>query len=102
MSLRPPDSSARLAAIVASSEDAIISHDLNGFITTWNAAAERMFGYTVDEAVGKHISLLIPETRRSEEAHVHESVSAGVGIDHYETVRRRKDGTVLDVSLAAS
>ncbi len=102
MSQGPPDSSARLAAIVASSEDAIISHDLNGFITTWNAAAERMFGYTVDEAVGKHISLLIPETRRSEEEHVHVSVSAGVGIDHYETVRRRKDGTVLDVSLAAS
>ena len=102
MSQGSPDSSARLAAIVASSEDAIISHDLNGFISTWNTAAERMFGYTTEEALGQHISFLVPEDRRSEEDQVLENVRSGAGIDHYETVRRRKDGTTLDVSLAAS
>jgi PAS domain S-box-containing protein len=96
------DPSARLAAIVASSEDAIISHDLNGVITTWNTAAERMFGYTAEEALGQHISFIVPETRRSEEDDVLANVRDGAGIDHYETVRRRKDGTLIDVSLAAS
>ena len=102
MSQGSPDSSARLAAIVASSEDAIISHDLNGFISTWNTAAERMFGYTTEEALGQHISFLVPDDHRSEEDQVLENVRSGAGIDHYETVRRRKDGTTLDVSLAAS
>ena len=98
----PPDSSARLAAIVASSEDAIISHDLNGFITTWNTAAERMFGYTSEESVGKPIDMLVPDDRRGEEDDVLVDLRAGLGIDHYETIRRRKDGTTLDVSLAVS
>ena len=102
MSQGSPDSSARLAAIVASSEDAIISHDLNGLITTWNTAAERMFGYTSDEAIGQPIKMLVPEERRAEEEEVLASIRAGAGTDHYETVRRRKDGTTLDVSLAAS
>src|SRR5215204_3114485 len=97
-----PDSSARLAAIVASSEDAIISKDLNGYITTWNGAAERMFGYTAAEAVGQHITLLIPVDRRAEEDDVVSQISAGLGIDHYETVRQRKDGTPIDVSLGVS
>ena len=97
-----PDSSARLAAIVASSEDAIISKDLNGFITTWNAAAERMFGYSAQEAVGQHMTLLIPVDRRSEENYVLGQVRAGLGIDHYETVRQRKDGSTLQVSISVS
>ena len=102
MPLGGPDSTARLAAIVASSEDAIISKDLNGYITSWNAAAERMFGYTAAEAVGQHVTLLIPEDRRSEEDFVLGQIRAGLGIDHYETIRQRKDGSALQVSLAVS
>ena len=102
MPLDGPDSSARLAAIVASSEDAIISKDLNGYITTWNAAAERMLGYTADEAVGQPITMLIPQDRRAEEDYVMGQVRAGLGIDHYETIRQRKDGRLLQVSLAVS
>src|SRR5215831_12228529 len=95
-------SEARLAAIVASSDDAIISKDLNGVITSWNRAAEEMFGYTADEAVGQNIYLIIPEDRRSEEDYVLGRIRAGHGIEHYETVRRRKDGTLVDVSLTVS
>jgi PAS domain S-box-containing protein len=96
------DSDARLAAIVASSEDAIISKTLDGTIKTWNAAAERMFGYTAEEAVGRHITLLIPLERHAEEDYVISQVKAGVGLHHYETVRRRKDGTRILVSLSVS
>src|SRR5918993_3584914 len=96
------DSSARLAAIVASSEDAIISKDLTGVITTWNTAAERMFGYTADEIVGQHVTVLIPAERRSEEDYVLAQVRAGIGLRHYETVRQRRDGTPVDVSLSVS
>jgi PAS domain S-box-containing protein len=94
--------SARLAAIVASSEDAIISKDLNGVITSWNDAAERMFGYTADEAVGHHIRLIIPADRRSEEDYVIGQVRAGNKLDHYQTIRCRKDGTPVQVSLSVS
>ena len=93
---------ARLAAIVASSEDAIVSKDLNGIITSWNRAAELMFGYTADEAVGKSIFLIIPDDRRGEEDFVLGRVRAGLGVDHYETVRRRKDGSLVDISLTVS
>jgi PAS domain S-box-containing protein len=96
------DADARLAAIVASSEDAIISKTLQGIITTWNAAAERMFGYTAEEAVGRHITLLIPLERHAEEDYVIGQVKAGVGIHHYETVRCRKDGSRIQVSLSVS
>ena len=96
------DADARLAAIVASSEDAIISKTLQGIITTWNAAAERMFGYTAEEAVGRHITLLIPLERHAEEDYVIGQVKAGVGIRHYETVRCRKDGSPIQVSLSVS
>src|SRR5918993_1840497 len=96
------DSDARLAAIVASSEDAIISKTLGGVIMTWNAAAERMFGYTPDEAIGRHITMLIPPERLSEEDYVIAQVKAGVGVHHYETVRCRKDGSRIEVSLSVS
>ena len=96
------DSDARLAAIVASSEDAIISKTLDGTIRTWNAAAERMFGYTADEAIGRHITLLIPPERHHEEDYVIAQVKAGVGVRHYETVRCRKDGSRIQVSLSVS
>jgi PAS domain S-box-containing protein len=93
---------ARLAAIVASSDDAIVSKNLDGVIQTWNAGAERMFGFTADEAVGRHISIIIPEDRLHEEAEVLRRVRAGEGVDHFETVRRRKDGSFLDISLTVS
>jgi len=91
-----------LAAIVESSDDAIISKNLDGVITTWNKAAERMFGYTRDEAVGQSILLLIPEDRRGEEDSILAEIRRGERVDHFETLRRRKDGTLLDVSLTIS
>ena len=96
------DPDAQLAAIVASSDDAIVGKDLEGHITSWNEAAERMFGYTPDEAVGRHITMIIPEDRLGEEAYVLGEVRKGNRIEHYETVRRRKDGTLIDVSLTVS
>jgi PAS domain S-box-containing protein len=93
---------ARLAAIVASSDDAIVSKNLDGVIQTWNAAAERMFGYTPEEAIGCHISLIIPKDRLSEEDHVLKQVRAGIGVAHYETVRRHKDGSPVEISLTVS
>ena len=92
----------RLAAIVASSDDAIVSKNLDGVIQSWNASAERMFGYTAVEAIGRHISLIIPEDRLPEEAHVLKQVRAGIGVAHYETVRRHKDGSAVEISLTVS
>jgi PAS domain S-box-containing protein len=91
-----------LAAIVDSSDDAIISKSLGGVITSWNAGAERIFGYTTQEAVGQHISLIIPPNRLSEERIILERLSRGERIDHFDTVRVRKDGTLLDISLTIS
>jgi PAS domain S-box-containing protein len=99
---RATDSSGHLAAIVSSSDDAIISKDLNGVIQTWNAAAVRLFGYTPDEAVGRHISLIIPEDRFDEEAYVIGQIRSGGSVEHYETVRRRKDGSAIEISLSVS
>ena len=96
------DPEARLAAIVTSSDDAIISKDLNGIITSWNRAAEQMFGFTAEEAIGQSIFLIIPDDRRDEEAFVIGRVRAGLSVDHYETVRRRKDGSLIDISLTVS
>ena len=93
---------ARLAAIVQSSDDAIVSKDLNGIITTWNIGAERLFGYTADEVIGKPISILIPVERLDEEPSILQRIRRGERIEHYETIRRRKDGTLLDVSLTVS
>ena len=91
-----------LAAIVDSSDDAIISKTLDGIITSWNKSAERLFGYTREEAVGQHITLIIPEDRRDEEAKIVERLRRGERVDHFETVRLRKDGTLLELSLTIS
>jgi PAS domain S-box-containing protein len=92
----------RLAAIVESSDDAIISKTLNGVITSWNKAAERMLGYTANEAVGQHITLIIPRDRIDEETIIIEKIRKGERIEHFDTVRVRKDGTLLDLSLTIS
>jgi PAS domain S-box-containing protein len=96
------DAAALLAAIVASSDDAIVSKDLDGYVTSWNGAAERMFGYTAAEMIGAHISTIIPLDRRSEEDLVLSRVREGLGVEHFETVRRRKDGSLVHVSLSVS
>src|SRR5258706_2935361 len=96
------DPQAHLAALIQSSEDAIVSKNLDGIIQSWNPAAERMFGFTQEEAVGKSIYLIIPEDRKFEEEFVLGRVRTGEGVDHYETIRRRKDGSLLDVSLTVS
>jgi PAS domain S-box-containing protein len=94
--------SRQLALIVQDSDDAIVSKDLNGVITTWNRGAERLFGYTADEVIGQPITILIPTNQQDEEATILERIRRGERIDHYETVRRRKDGTLLDISLSIS
>jgi PAS domain S-box-containing protein len=94
--------SRHLAKIVESSDDAIVSKDLNGNIISWNAAAERMFGYTSAEAVGRSIRMIIPADRQHEEDFVLGRIRAGEMVDHYETKRIRKDGTELDISLTIS
>ena len=92
----------RLATIVEFSDDAIVSKDLNGVITSWNRGAERLFGYTAEEAIGKPITILIPPDRQNEEPGILERIRRGQQVDHYETVRRRKDGSLVDISLTAS
>lgn len=93
---------ATLAAIVESSDDAIISKDLTGVITSWNHGAERLFGYTPQEAVGQSVTMLIPPERLDEESPILARISRGEAIQQYETVRRRKDGALLDISLTVS
>jgi len=92
----------RLASIVESSEDAILSKTLDGIVTSWNRGAERTFGYTADEAIGKPIGLLIPHDRLDEESQIIERVKQGEHVTHFETVRRRKDGTELNIALTIS
>jgi PAS domain S-box-containing protein len=92
----------QLASIVETSDDAIISKDLNGVIRTWNASAERLFGYTAAEAVGQPVTMLMPPERVDEEPGILSRIRAGERIDHYETVRRRKDGSLFDISLTVS
>src|SRR5438874_4839686 len=92
----------RLAAIVESSDDAIVSKDLDGTITSWNRAAERMFGFTAAEAIGRSITIIVPPDRLSEERHVLNEIRHGRMVDHFETVRRRKDGSELPISLTVS
>ena len=92
-----------LSAIVDSSDDAIISKNLNGVITSWNKSAERLFGHTKEEAIGKTVaSLLIPADRQQEEPEILRRLQRGERVDHFETLRRRKDGSLLDISLTIS
>ena len=91
-----------LAAIVSSSDDAIISKDLNGNITSWNPAAERIFGYLSDEAIGKHISIIIPPESLKEEDYILGQIKQGKRVDHFQTVRRKKDGQSVDLSVTIS
>jgi PAS domain S-box-containing protein len=93
---------ALLAAIVQSSADAIITKDLNGVITTWNTAAERLFGYSRSEAVGRPITMLIPEDRIDEEPGILTRIRRGESVEHHETVRVKKDGKLIDISLTVS
>jgi PAS domain S-box-containing protein len=93
---------ARLAAIIDSSDDAIYSTTLDGTITSWNRAAERMFGWTAAEAIGRHVSLIIPPDRRTEDDDAQTRVRRGEVVEHFETVRVTKDGRLVDVSLTVS
>ncbi|MFL6337165.1 MAG: PAS domain S-box protein [Pyrinomonadaceae bacterium] len=95
-------SQARLSAIVESAEDAIISKTLEGVIMSWNKGAERMFGYTAEEAVGRPVTMLFPEDHINEEPAILARIRAGERVEHYETIRRHKDGTLLDISLTVS
>ncbi len=101
---RKADEQARrlLSAIVESSEDAIASKDLNGFITSWNRGAEHLLGYTASEIIGKHVTILFPSDRLDEEPGVMRRILKGQPVEQYETLRRRKDGSLVDVSLTLS
>jgi PAS domain S-box-containing protein len=91
-----------LAAVVESSDDAIVSKDLNGIIATFNRAAELLFGYKAEEVIGKPVTILIPTDRQDEEPEILARIRRGERVDHSETVRRRKDGTLVDISLTVS
>ena len=93
---------ARLASIVSSSDDAIIAKTLQGFVTSWNAGAERIFGYTADEMMGRHITTVIPPELHQEEERIIAQLARGERIEHYETMRIAKDGRRLDISLTVS
>ncbi|RBQ11297.1 PAS domain S-box protein [Pedobacter miscanthi] len=96
------EKSAALNSIVECSDDAIISKDLNGVITSWNSSAQRMFGYVANEMIGESILKLIPADRIEEEPKILAQLRQGIRVDHFETQRRRKDGSILDVSLTIS
>lgn len=93
---------AKAAAIVDSSRDAIVSKDLNGIITSWNRGAEKVFGYASDEVIGKPITIIIPKDRMDEEKEILGRIQRGEPTDHFETLRQRKDGTLLNISLTVS
>ncbi|MDT4951933.1 MAG: hypothetical protein QOJ02_71, partial [Acidobacteriota bacterium] len=99
---RAEEAQLRLAAIVASSDDAIISKTLEGIITSWNAGAQRTFGYAAEEAIGRPITILIPPDRLDEESQIIERLRRGESVRHFETVRLTKDGREINVSLAIS
>jgi PAS domain S-box-containing protein len=92
----------RLGAIVDSSHDAIVSKDLNGVIATWNHSAQALFGYTAEEAVGKPVTILIPDDRQEEEPQILQRIRSGERVDHFETIRRHKDGRLFPISLTIS
>ena len=91
-----------LAAIVESSDDAIMGLTLDGIFTSWNKAAERIFGYLAEEVIGKPVKILIPPDRYNEEPAILERIKRGERVEHYETVRRRKDGSSIDISMTVS
>src|SRR3982751_1240956 len=93
------EAQARLAAIIESSDDAIVSKSLDGIIRTWNKSAERIFGWTADEVVGKPITIIIPPDRLHEEATILARLRAGERVDHFDTIRVTKDGRELHVSV---
>src|SRR5437764_7684567 len=93
---------ARLAAIVDSSNDVIVSKTLDGILTSWNPAAERMFGWTAAEAIGRPITLIVPEAQRAEEDAVLARVRRGERVEHFDTVRVTKDRRLVDVSITVS
>ena len=99
---RAEDAALRLVSIVELSNDAILSKDLDGVITSWNDGATRLFGYAPEEIIGKPVTVLIPEDRHDEEPGIIDRIRRGQRIDHYETVRRRKDGTLVEISLTVS
>jgi PAS domain S-box-containing protein len=92
----------QLAAIVEASDDAILTKDLDGVITSWNQGAERLFGYTAEEAIGQPVTLLIPADRPDEEPGILARIRRGERVDHYETIRQRKDGSLIHISLTVS
>src|SRR5688572_33214274 len=92
----------RLAAIIESSDDAIISKDLDGTVRTWNRGAEQIFGYSAEEMIGQSIRRIIPSDRQHEEDEVLAQIRSGNRVDHFETARRRKDGTTVDISVTIS
>lgn len=100
--LRSDGITSLLEAIIDSSDDAIVSKTLEGVITSWNRGAEEIFGYSAAEAVGQHITLIIPPERYAEEDDVLAHIRRGEKIDHYETVRQAKDGRKVDISLTVS
>ena len=99
---RPPNEDGLLAAIVESSDDAIVSKTLDGIITSWNRGAQRVFGYTAEEAIGRPIMMLIPQDRQHEETMILDRLRRGERIEHYETVRVTKDGRLVDISVSIS
>jgi PAS domain S-box-containing protein len=94
--------SGQLSAIVESSDDAIVSKNLDGIIMSWNKSAERIFGYIPQEAVGQHISIIIPPDRMAEETEIIRRIKAGERLSHFETVRRKKDGSIVNLSITVS
>ena len=97
-----PGPTAHPAVIIEALADAIISKDLDGMITSWNPAAETLFGWSRREAIGQSIAIIFPEERWAEETQILERIRDGQVLHHYETVRKRKDGTLIDVSLTLS
>src|SRR4029453_143505 len=91
-----------LASIVENTDDAVIGRDLDGFVTSWNAAAEKLYGYKAEEMVGQPVSILIPSDRPNEEPEILARLKQGERIDHYETVRKAKNGRLIEVSLTVS
>ena len=99
---RSPAAAFRLAAIVESSDDAIVSKDLNGIVSSWNRAAERVFGYTAEEMIGQSITTIVPSDRLAEEMVVLRKIRRGESVDHFETIRVHKNGTLIPISLTVS